>query len=150
MTPGPLINAAKLSSRSVTIELEPNAPTRALETVMTALKDASVKDVSVVTALPASPFFLASRDLGYRIVSQEVGRTMGIGRGHHVPAAADWEMFTQLELLLDKDGEIVSVRRIYGSEMPDFSDRLLGAKMQNFAGSDRIVARLYLKKQPVP
>ncbi len=142
-----LIDAAKSSANSVVIEVEPNAPSQALDKVLTALREAAVTEVSVVSTPSANPFFLASRELGYRIVSQEYGRTMGIGRGHHVPPAAEWDVFTQLELSLNKKGEIVSAHRIYGSDLPEITDRLVGKGMRGYTGGGKAFARLYLKRQ---
>jgi len=149
ITQAALIDAAKTSANSVVIEVEPNAPDQALEKVLTALREAAITDVSVVAAPSTNPFYLASRDLGYRIVSQEYGRAMGIGRGHHVPPATDWDLFTQLELSLNKKGEITSASRVYGSELPELTDRLVGKSVRGFPGAGRVFARLYLRRLPV-
>ncbi len=142
-----LIDAAKKSTGPVVIELEPNAPSQALDSILASLKEASIIEVDVVPAPSAGPFFTASRDLGYRIVMQEYGRTMGIGRGHHVPPAGQWDVFTQLELSLNKVGVIVSAHSVYGSDLPEFTERLLGKSMRGFPGGGRVSARVYLKRE---
>jgi hypothetical protein len=93
-----------------------------------------------------NPLFSVIADRGYTIVAKEIWRTQEIGMGYRGPAS-EWDYFVQLELLLNKDGEILATRTLSGSEMPDVTSGMVGIRVRYFSGTDRIVARLWLKKR---
>jgi len=95
-----------------------------------------------------NPLVRAFRDLGFGIVAKEIWQSQTQGTGDHVPSDSTWEIFTQLDLRLDKGGKIVSVHTISGTEVHGLAERLLGTEIPSANGADRVFGRFWLTRQP--
>ena len=99
-----------------------------------------------VLRMNTNPLFSVIADRGYTIVAKEIWQYQEKGMGRRAPPVSEWDYFVQLELLLNKDGDILATRTLSGSEMPDVTGGMVGIRVRHFSGTDRIVARLWLKK----